>query len=816
MLNIDKYKIKVEDLKNVSNLSNLNFTTTKELVPLRGIIGQDRAVQAMNFGLKMKKKGYNIFVAGASGTGRASYTYSLIEQLAQNEKKNKDWVYVNNFKNTNEPIALCLDAGEGKNFKKDIEEIVEKLKEEVPKVFDSKEYEQHSRFLMEELERNIESVIEELNKFAQNRGFKYQITERGLLSVPIKPDGTVMQEAEYSLLTPEQVMTIRESAIKLNQDSKDYLDKIKAIEEDYKNKLQNLDKTVAKSIIDFYSHYLSGKYGKDEKINKYIKDFSDDIVENISKFKSPQEQGQQGAMALFGLLQQKDDVKFFNRYGVNLFIDNSNLNCSSIIRETNPTYYNLTGSIEYKNEIGALTTSFMEIKPGALHKANGGFLILNVRDLFSHPFAWEGLKRSLKTEKIAIESLNKQYGYIVTSTLKPEPIDLDVKVILIGDSLVYSILYSHDEDFRNLFKIMADFDIEIQRNEENLYKTAQFIANHCEEEKLKHFDRSAVERIIEYSSRISDNKEKLTARFNKLVDLLYEADALSDSNKEYITKEDVENAIKQKIYRNNKYEEKLNEMFEDGTLLIDISGEKVGQINGLAVMGTGEYSFGKPSKITASTYKGRHGIINVEREVKHSGSIHDKGVLILSGYLGERYGKEKPLSISTSITFEQNYSGIDGDSASSTELYVIISSIAQVPIKQYIAVTGSVSQKGEIQPIGGVNEKIEGFFDVCKLKGLTGNQGAMIPIQNVKNLMLKDEVIEAVKEGKFHIYAISKIEEGLEILTGLTMDEIDKKVNEQLEKYRKSDKEDKEKEEKDNEEKDNEEKDNEEKDNEEK
>lgn len=797
MLNIDKYKVKIDDLKKISNLSNFDFKSTKELVPLRGIIGQDRAVQAMNFGLKMKKKGYNIFVAGASGTGRASYTCSLIEQLAQNEKQTKDWVYVNNFKNTNEPIALYLEAGEGKNFKKDIEEIIEKLKEEVPKVFDSKEYEQNSRFLMEDLEKNIEAIIEELNKFAQTKGFRYQITERGLLSVPIKDDGTVMQEAEYGKLTPEQVMVIRESAMKLNQDSKDYLDKIKATEEDYKNKVQNLDKTVAKSIIDFYSHYLIAKYGKFEKIINYIKDLSDDIVENISKFRASQEQqGQQGPMALLGMFQQKDDAKFFNRYGVNLFIDNSETKCASVVRETNPTYYNLTGSIEYKNEIGALTTSFMEIKPGALHKANGGFLILNVRDLFSHPFAWEGLKRSLKTKKIAMESLNKQYGYIVTSTLKPEPIDLDTKVILIGDSYTYSILYTHDEDFRNLFKIMADFDIELERNEENLYKTAQFIASHCEEENLKHFDKSAVERIIEYSSRVSDNKEKLTARFNKIVDILYEADALSDSNKEYVTKEDVENAIKQKVYRNNKYEEKLNEMFEDGTLLIDISGEKIGQINGLAVMGTGEYSFGKPSKITASTYKGRHGIINVEREVKHSGSIHDKGVLILSGYLGERYGKEKPLSISTSITFEQNYSGIDGDSASSTELYVVISNIAQVPIKQHIAVTGSVSQKGEIQPIGGANEKIEGFFDVCKLKGLTGDQGAMIPIQNVKNLMLKDEVVEAVKEGKFHIYAISKIEEGLEILTGLTMDEIDKKVNEQLEKYRKFDKEDKEKEDK--------------------
>ena len=336
---------------------------------------------------------------------------------------------------------------------------------------------------------------------------------------------------------------------------------------------------------------------------------------------------------------------------------------------------------------------------------------------------------------------------------------------------------------------MAYFDVEIDKNEENIYKTVQLIANKCNENNLKHFDKEAVEKIIEYSTRMSDSKDKLTARFNKVVELVYESDAVSDENNKFVTKEDVQKAINQKVYRNNKYEEKLNEMFMDGTLLIDIEGQKVGQINGLAVMGTGEYSFGKPSKITASTYRGRSGVINIEREIKQSGSIHDKGVLILSGYLGAKYGKERPLSITTSITFEQNYSGVDGDSASSTELYAVISSISEIPIRQDIAVTGSVSQKGEIQPIGGINEKIEGFFDVCKLKGFTGNQGVMMPIQNVKNLLLKDEVVQAVKEGKFNIYAISSIEEGLNILTGKTMEEIDKAVNDKLEKYRKIDKE---------------------------
>ncbi|MEG1284369.1 MAG: AAA family ATPase [Romboutsia sp.] len=791
MLNIDKYKVSLENLSCNCLLDNINFQSTEEINPIREIIGQDRAVKSIEFGLKMKQRGYNIYVAGISGLGRNSYTKSLIKKYANANKDLKDWVYVNNFKNQNEPIALCFKTGFGKLFKKDIDEIIEKLKDEISKIFTSKEYEYHNRLLMSELENNIQQIIEELNEISKPKGFKFQVTERGLMSVPMKDDGSLMKEEELGNFTADEIRELRERGLKVNQESKDYIDKIKACEDGYKNKNDELDKSVGRSLVGFYEQYLVSKYGENEKAKKYINDLCNDIVENISKFKSEPENNQQNAMAMLGIVSPKNDTKFSNKYKVNLFIDNSECSECKLIEENNPTYYNLTGSIEYKNEIGSLTTSFMEIKPGALHKANGGYLILNVKDVLQNQFSWDCLKRTLKTGKITVESLNKQYGYVITSTLKPEPIDLDVKVIFIGDNYYYSLLYSHEEDFRNLFKIMADFDVEIEKNESNIYKIIQLVANKCKEDNLKHFDKSAVERLIEYSTRMSDSKDKLTARFNKVVELIYEAEALSDESKQYVTKEDINKAIAQKIYRSNKYEEKLNEMFKDETLLIDVDGEKVGQINGLAVMGTGEYSFGKPSKITASTYKGRSGVINIEREVKKSGSIHDKGVLILSGYLGSRYGKEKPLSISTSITFEQNYNGIDGDSASSTELYAIISSIANIPIDQSIAVTGSVSQKGEIQPIGGINEKIEGFYDVCKIKGFTGKQGVMMPIQNVKNLLLKDEIVESVKNGKFSIYAISSIEEGLKILTGKDIREIDNIVMENLEKYRAFDKEDK-------------------------
>ena len=793
MFNLDKFKLDASDLKCTCDLDHIKFNSTEDIEPVRDIIGQERGVQAIDFGLNMKQQGYNIYVAGCSGIGRHSYTKTLINKIKKNNMNIKDWAYVYNFKNQNEPIALSFKSGQGKLFKKDIEEIVEKLKAEVPKIFSTKEYEYHNRLLMTELENNIQNIVSKLNEIAKPRGFRFEVTERGLISIPIKEDGNILGEDELGNLTAQQIKVLREEGLKLNQDSKEYINEIKLCEESYKEKLDELDKYVGKSLVGFYERYLIDKYGEYEKVKNYINDLCDDIVKNIGKFKVIADENSQNPMALLGLMGNKNDSKFFVRYGVNLLIDNSECKECMVIDENNPTFYNLSGSIDYKNEIGALTTSFMEIKPGALHKANGGFIIINAKDLISNPFSWDYLKRALKTNKITIESLNKQYGYLVTSSLKPEPIDLDIKVILIGDNYIYNIMYSYDEDFRNLFKIMADFDIEINKDEDNIYKIIKLISNQCKEHNLKHFDKSAIERILEYSARLSDDKSKLSARFNKIIDLIYESEALSDCSLKYVTKQDVEKAIIQKNYRSSKYEEKLNEMFKDETLLIDITKEKIGQINGLAVMGNGEYSFGKPSKITASTYKGRSGIINIEREIKQSGSIHDKGVLILTGYLGERYGKEKPLSISTSITFEQNYSGVDGDSASSTELYAIISSIAKIPIKQYIAVTGSVSQKGEIQPIGGINEKIEGFFDVCKIKGLNGKQGVMMPIQNVKNLMLKDEIIEAVKQGQFSIYAISTIEEGLEILTGMSIDEIDKRVNEQLEIYRKSDDDKKEK-----------------------
>ncbi len=767
-----KTRLSVDSLSSPCNVFDLDFSTTEDLPPLKEIIGQERAVEALLFGLRMKKKGYNIYIAGLSGTGRSSYSHSITKGLATEMEIPNDWIYVYNFKNPDRPKALSMEAGLGIQFKKDMENLIDQLQKEIPLVFESTDYETKKSELYSEFQQKNKVIIEELNKIGEEYGFIFKESENGLVTIPLK-DGQPMKKEEYSDLLVEEMENIRDNSTQLNLATLELFNKLRGLEEEITIKVKKLDEETGYNVINYYINKFLQRYGHRKGIVEYINNLEQDIVENIDHFKKKDDDNE---MQQLMMMQMKNDEDFFLRYKVNLFINNEELKHAPIIDENNPTLYNLIGTIEYKNEMGILKTDFTQIKPGALHNANGGFLILSIREVLSQPYGWETLKRALKTGEINIESINKQMGYVVTSTLKPEPIPLDLKVILIGDSNIYYTLYSIDEDFGKLFKIMADFDVEMDKNEGNTLKMVKFIATHCEKEGLKHFDKSAVARVIEYSGRLADHKEKLSARFNKIVEILYEADAWAEMDSaSLVSKYHVEKAIQQKIYRNNQYEEKLNDMFKDGSLLMDVEGEKVGQINGLVVMGTGEYSFGKPSRITVSTYRGKSGIINIEREVKKSGSIHDKGVLILSGYMGCKYAQKHPLSLTVSISFEQNYSMIDGDSASSTELYAILSSIAGVPIKQSIAVTGSINQKGEIQPIGGVNEKIEGFFDICQHRGFTGEQGVIIPKQNVKNLMLKQEVIEAVKGNLFHIYAIDHVEEGIEILTGIPAGEMNDK-----------------------------------------
>ena len=780
MVNSSKWELSKKDMEVDVRFEDFDFETTKDIEKLNGIIGQVRAVEALDFGIHIQNDGYNIYVSGESGTGRKSYSLSLIEKVAKNKKVHRDYVYVFNFLKPDEPIALSFQPGEGKTFKKDMEFFINRIIKEIPKSFSGSEYESRYQDIVMKFEQLSGAYLAELNLVAQDKGIKFVPSPKGLMSFPIKEDGTNYQEEEYNALEPEKIEEIQENSKSLAKDFNEYMNKMKELDLKISDKIAHLERQVVDKIVSYYISDMKEKHEDNKKVVTYLDDLQQDIISHTGFFKGKDKEDASNPLAIF---RREDPKQFISRYDVNLFIDNTDTETAPVVLERNPSYYNIIGFAEYRNENGMYTTDFMSIKPGALHKANGGFLVINAKDMLQNPLAWEGLKRSIKTKKIMIENPFKQSLALMTTGLKPEPIDLDIKVVLIGDMYIYSLLYYYDEDFRELFRIMADFDIEIEKNNENEIKFAKFIADFCEVKKLKHFERDAVIETLKYSIKLASEKNKISARFNKITEIIYESNALSDENQDFIKVKDVQKAIQKKRIRNSKIEDRMNEMYRDGSYLIDVDGKKVGQINGLAVMQVGESVFGKPSRITASSYKGRYGILNIEREVAHSGSIHDKGVLILNGYIGNRYAKEDIPAMTTSITFEQNYSGIDGDSASSTELYVIISSIAGIPINQGIAVTGSMSQKGEIQPIGGVNEKIEGYYDVCRIKGLTGKQGVIIPIQNVKNLMLRDDIIKSVEEGQFHIYAISNVEEGLQILTGLTIAKKKKKVKAAFKKF---------------------------------
>lgn len=653
------------------------------------------------------------------------------------------------------------------------------LRKSIPETLDGTEYKTRTNEILKMINLKKNEILKELNEIAVEYGFRYTPTEQGLLSIPLKGD-TPISEEEYQNLSAEEIEKVMERYNELHLQTMDEMNQLRETNDELERKIKELNRSMVSDLINFDLQKILDKYRENKKIIKYLRRMEEYILNNIDKFNATDSQPPNFTQ-LFSMPRSGDD--FFNRYKVNLFIDNSELEHAPLILESNPIYNNLVGLIEYKSHMGTLTTDFMQIKPGALHLANGGYLIFQMKEILSKPASWELIKRALITNEINMDNQNRVMGTAITSSIKPESIPLDIKVIIIGDEYTYNVLYNYDDDFKKLFKVRATFDIEMKSNEYNIDRLAQFIANHCVKDDLKHLDKEAVIRVIEYSGRLTGHKEKLSTRFNKIVGLLHESDLWAEiDGSTIINKKHVEMALEKKKYRANMYEEKLNEMFLEGTILIDIEGEEVGQINALAVIGTGEYAFGKPSRITATVFAGEEGVINIEREAKQSGSLHDKGVYILSGYLGQRYGKYKSMGLSIGIGFEQNYSIIDGDSASSTELFAILSSMSEVALKQNIAVTGSVNQKGEIQPIGGVNEKIEGFYEICKLNGFTKDQGVLIPRKNMKSLMLNKDVIESVVKDEFHIYAIDTIEEGMKVLTGKEMDFIDKRVMENLDR----------------------------------
>lgn len=758
-------KLKPEQLINKCDENKFTFSSTEELVPIRGIIGQDRAKKAMQFGLGVTKKGYNIYVSGQWGTGRNSFVNMLTEEQAIKRPAPSDWVYVNNFKDPYQPIAIKVENGQGKNFINQVDRAIRFLRRGVVEIFSSRDYENARQKLIEEYNVRSNNIVDNLNKLGEKYGFVFSLTEKGIVSIPLK-DGKPMSEEAYNAISQQEYESLVENSQKLSLETIDLFNKLRIEEENLRLRLKSLDEQMGRHLVKFHLDSIKEKHKENDEIKRYIELLEDDIVENLEQFKErEEEEDNQNPLAMFAY-KLEDPESFFDRYRINLFVDNSEVKSAPVIFESNPTYYNLAGSIEYANEMGVMKTDFTMIKPGALHKANGGYLILLAKDILTNPFSWKSLKRSLLDEAVSIDSRASFSGALISQTIKPEPIPIDVKVIIIGDYYTYSLLNEYDEEFQKLFKVMADFEIDMDRSDDNIERFTRFVSTKCQMDGLNHFTPGAVAALVDYATRLSDEQSKLTAHLKTIGDVIIESDAWATYYKaKLVTREHVKKALEERVERANKYEINTLEMFEEGIYLIDVTGFKVGEINGLAVVGTGQYAFGKPSKITVSTYQGRQGIINIEREARTSGKIHDKGVMILTGFLGRLFAQEKPLALTASIVFEQLYSGIDGDSASSTELYALISDLSGVPINQAIAVTGSVNQRGYIQPIGGVNEKIEGYYKVCKKRGLTGDQGVIIPVQNIKNLMLDEEVVHAVKSGQFHIWAISHVDEGIEILT---------------------------------------------------
>ncbi len=762
-------ELKADELKLNIDIKKFGVNSTKNIEPLKNIIGQDVAAEALKFGLNIKTKGFNIFMIGVPGTGKTTFAKKYAKEIAKTEPVPNDLCYVYNFENPKCPKLIKLKAGVGKEFKEEFEELIHVLSIEIPHAFSSEDFEGEKERIIKSYQDKRDEVIKRMTAEAKEFDFGVKMSSGGIYFLPII-DGKTITEEDFEDLTQEQKEEISKRSETVQLKASSVMREIKELERDAKKEMEEEEYNIGLFAVGHYFRPLQDKYADNDIISEYLGKVKEDILTNIEEFADDAGEEDENMQLMAPWLARRTVDDITEKYKVNLIVDNSKLEGAPVIIDYNPTYANLIGEVEYDNEYGNFTTDYMKIKPGILHKANGGYLILSVNDLLSNPYAWETLKRVIKTGKIIIEPLKEyQLGGISVTTIKPEPVDCHVKIILIGTSYYYELLNEADDDFLKFFRICPIFDYEMNADDKNIYQVAQFIKNYTMKDNTLDFDASGINEVIRYAARVSERRDKLTTRFCILNDILAEADSWARADNADIIKDiHVKKAISKKIERMGLYERKLDEMIMENEILIDTNGACIGQINGLAVMDMGEYSFGKPTRITATSYLGKAGIVNIEKEAEMSGSIHDKGIQVLTGYLGQTYAQEFPLSLSCRICFEQNYNGIDGDSASSTELYAVISSLSEIPLSQEIAVTGSINQKGEIQPIGGVTYKVEGFYNICKKRGLTGNQGVIIPEQNIKDLVLNEDVLDAINNGTFHIYPIKNINEGLEILTGKT------------------------------------------------
>ncbi|MEW6054046.1 MAG: AAA family ATPase [Nitrospirota bacterium] len=763
---LSHYAVPLDKLRWICAEDLFQFECTSDIEPLKEFIGQARAMDSINFGLAVERPGYNLFLTGLTGTGKATTVKARLQKYIEGREAQgitwqiNDWCYVFNFPSPDQPRVLGLPQGLGKQFSSSMDELVKRLRQEIPKTFGSEEYNKKKQEIMEAHQKQYQEAMDSLDQETSEKNLMVQISPMGAAVVPLV-EGKPMARDEFLKLPDTERAKIEAERLSMMKKVEATYSRFKDLEKETGEKMRDNDMKAGEFAISGPFEEMFARYAEYPEVLAFLKEAKEYTLKKLDLFVQPQMQ----QPPVFTPAQQADP---FMAYKVNVFVDNSKAAGPPIISESNPNWFNMFGKTERKALMGTYISDHTMIKAGAVQMANGGYLILNIRDVLLNQGVWEGLKRVIRTKEVRVEDPWEQFGFFGPQGMKAQPMPIDFKIIVMGDDSLYQLLTMYDEDFWEMFKVKADFDSQMQRTTDNLMSYACYIRNCCDTEKLLPFDRSGVARVIEYAARAAGDQEKLSARFGPLKDVLVEADYWArESQSERITGEHVEKAIKEKIYRLDLIAERVRRMIEEGTIMVDVEGEVVGQVNGLSVYDLGIFSFGRPNRITAKTFLGKRGVINIERESQLSGRIHDKGVLILSGYLGWKYAQDKPMTLSASVCFEQSYSGVEGDSASSTELYAILSSLAGIPVRQNIAVTGSVNQKGEVQPIGGVNHKIEGFFDICKARGLTGQQGVMIPHQNIRNLMLREEVVKAVQEGRFHIYAVKTIEEGFEVLTGV-------------------------------------------------
>ena len=756
--------LKPDELRRCCDYKRFRFSTTDELEPLEGIIGQDRAMEALRLGLKIKdpRNRYNVFVSGDAGLGKASAVTHFLKELSREQPTPPDICYVHNFQVPHRPRYLLLPAGKGRELKQDMDRCIDFLKRELPKVLESEEFKAQAKEERERFVARREELFQRLEERARGLGFAIQRTPVGINTIPLKPDGTPYSQEEYEALPEAQQQQILKRQEELQEAIRETFQELGELEEKWQEARRQLTKRAVQFLIEPRFSQLRRKYAGIERVQQFLKEAQADIIENVEDLQAV---GKKPALPI--PVPGTGDP--YQRYRVNVIVDNSGLEGAPVIVEENATYTNLFGTVERRVQFGVVTTDFTQIRAGSLHRANGGYLVLFASNLLRFGISWEALKIALKTREIRIEDPAQMLGLASTEGLRPEPVPLDVKVVIIGSPYLYYLLHYNDEDFPKLFTIRSDFDTEMDWTDEAEEAIARFIrARRLEDPGILPFSPSGVAKVVEYAGELAGSQKKLSTRFASLSALIREASFWArEEGAQSVEARHVRLAIEKGKSRHALLAEKIRERIVRGKLIVDVSGAKVGQVNGLAVIDLGDYAFGKPSRITANVFAGKDGVVNIEREAKLSGKIHTKGVMILKGYLGERFAAQGPLSLSASITFEQSYSLVEGDSASAAELFALLSSLSGVPLKQGIAVTGAVDQKGHLQPIGGVNEKIEGHYLVCKEFGLNGEQGVIIPEGNVDDLMLPEEVVEAVRDGKFHIWAVKTVEEGIEILSGM-------------------------------------------------